>query len=122
MFKNIFSSCALSMTLFMVFFFSMSCTRGNIPPPSIGTATADPADDTEEGKIIEIQDDGTILVLPKNGRGAYVEPLANAKIIRNGKPVKADELRVGDVVWVRYMSDSLPDFLKALEIRATGKD
>ena len=122
MFKNIFSSCALSMTLFMVLFLSMSCTRVNTPPPSVATVTPNPADNTLEGEITAIQTDGTILVLQENGRAIYVEPLADTKIMRNLKPAKADELRVGDVVWVRYMSDFLPDYRKALEIRATGKD
>jgi hypothetical protein len=122
MFKNLFSSCALSMTLFMVLFFSMSCTRVNTPPSSIDATSPKPADNTLEGEITEIQEDGIILVLQENGRAIYVEPVVNTKIIRNAKPAKAGELKVGDAVWVRYMPDFLPDFRKALEIRATGKD
>ncbi|OGW55366.1 MAG: hypothetical protein A2Y81_07830 [Nitrospirae bacterium RBG_13_43_8] len=122
MFKNIFSLCVLSLMLFMVLFLPVSCTRVNAPPSSIGATSPKPADNTLDGEITEIQSDGTILVLQENGRAIYVEPLANTKIIRNAKPAKAGELKVGDAVWVRYMSDFLPDYRKALEIQATGKD
>jgi hypothetical protein len=120
--KIFFKSLALPLIPFMVLFSLMSCAGGNTPAPSIGTVTADPAANTLEGEITKIDADETITVLQENGRSVFIESQTDTGITRNGKAAKVSALKVGDAVWVRYRPDFLPDFRKALEIRATAKD
>jgi hypothetical protein len=122
MFKGFFRSFTLPMILFMVLFSLMSCTGGSTISPAADAVKAAPAADTLEGEITKVDTDGTITVLQENGRAVFIETEADTRINRNGKAAKADELKVGDVTWVRYKPDFLPDFRKAIEIRATGKD
>jgi len=118
MLKFFSKSLALPLIPFMVLFSLMSCAGVSTPAPSIGTVTAVPAADTIEGEISLIEVDGTILIWSASGAAVGIEPQGDTKITRNGKTGKADELKPGDKVWVRYM----PYSHEALEIRATGKD
>jgi hypothetical protein len=122
MFKGFYRSLALPMILFMVLFSLMSCTGGSTIAPAANTLKAEPAANTLEGEITKIDTDGTITVLQENGRAVFIETEADTGIIRNGKAAKVSALKVGDTAWVRYKPDFLPDFRKAIEIRATGKD
>jgi len=122
MFKGFYKSLALSVILLVVLFSLMSCTGGSTIAPAADAVKAAPAADTLEGEITKIDTDGTISVLQENGRAVFIETQADTRIIRNGKSAKVSALKVGDTAWVRYKPDFLPDFRKAIEIRATGKD